>query len=85
MVCPSASTCNPTLLLRLLVPEFVSIILSRMKSLNLRSSKPGPYLLQTGRTLLTSAKLGQSRVYESKTGRASGELLSLLLLHTSLP
>lgn len=68
-----------------LVPEFMPIILSRLKLLNLRSSKPGPYLLQTGRRLLTSAKLGHSRVYESKTGRVSGELLSLLLLHTSLP
>lgn len=66
-----------------LVPEFVPIILSRLKSLNLRSSKPGPYLLQTGRSLLTSAKLGQSRVYE--TGRVSGELVSLLLLQPSLP
>lgn len=68
-----------------LVPEFVPIILWRLKSLNLRSSKPGPYLLQTGRSLLTSAKSGQSRVYESETGSVSGELLSLLLLHTPLP
>lgn len=37
MVCPSASICNPTLLLRLhLVPEFVSTIFSRLKTLNLR-------------------------------------------------
>lgn len=46
-----------------LIPDFV-IILSRLQSLTLRSSKPSSYLLQTGRTPLTSVKLGQSKVYD---------------------